>query len=467
MTRINLEVRILGLFVLLASALFGQASVQFQGSVPTGTLSAEPLALTLEAAIQRGLQTNLGLLTRDTTSRTVLAERTRALSALLPQVTGTLGETVQQTNLQTLGISFKFPPIPGFSGIPSIVGPFSYTAAQAIVSAKVFDWSARKNLSSARANEESARLSVQDARDLVAQGVTNAYLQIIADASRVDSIQAQVNTAQAIYNRAVDQKKAGTSPGIDVLRAQVELKTQQQRLLAQQNLFDKDKLSLARAIGLPPGQVFNLADTVPFAPLNGLTQDEALRTALAQRPDYQSAKKLVEGANEALKSAHAQWYPTLDLNGYYGDAGTTLNNSHGIFSLTGGVNFNIFNGGRIRSDEEQAKATLKQRSDELADLGGQIDFQVRAAFLDIRTAADQVAVAQDNLELANQTLLQARDRFAAGVADTIEVVQAQESVAAANDSVISALFAHNVAKAGLARALGQAEQGIKRFIAVK
>jgi outer membrane protein TolC len=464
---INQDVRFLGLSVLFAFVVSGQESVQFQGSVPSGVLSPTPIALTLDGAIQRGLQTNLGLLTRDTTSLTVRAQRTRALSVLMPQVTGSLGETVEQSNLQTIGFTFKFPPIPGFAGIPTIVGPFSYTAAQANVSAKVFDWSARKNLSSARANEESARLSVQDARDLVVQGVTNAYLQIIADASRVDSIQAQVNTAQAIYNRAVDQKKAGTSPGIDVLRAQVEFKTQQQRLLAQQNLYDKDKLSLARAIGLPPGQAFTISDSVPFAPLGALTQDEALRTALAQRPDYQSAKKLVEGAKEAVKAAQAQWYPTVDLNGFYGDAGTTLNNSHGVFTLTGAVNFNIFNGGRIRSDEEQARATLKQRSDELADLGGQIDFQVRAAFLDIRTAADLVAVARDNVDLANQTLLQARDRFTAGVADTIEVVQAQESVAAANDSVISALFAHNVAKAGLSRALGMAEQGIKRFVPVK
>jgi outer membrane protein TolC len=219
------------------------------------------------------------VLSRDTTSRSVRAERIRALSGLLPQVTGTFGETEEQLNLQTIG--FKFPPIPGFGGIPTIVGPFSYTAAQVNVSAKVFDWSARKNLNSAKANEEASRLSVQDSRDLVVQGVTNAYVQIIADASRVSSIEAQVNTAHAIYDRAVDQKKAGTSPGIDVLRALVELKTQQQRLLAQQNQFDKDKLMLARAIGLPPGQTFNLADRVPFAPLSGLTQDEALRTALA------------------------------------------------------------------------------------------------------------------------------------------------------------------------------------------
>jgi outer membrane protein TolC len=456
-----------GLGLLFGSALVAQQSSEFQGSVPTGRASGTPLALKLDDAVRRGLETNLGLLVRDTTSQTVRAERIRALSALLPQVNGTLTQNAEQLNLATFGFTFSFPPIPGFQGTPTIVGPFSYTAAQANVSARVFDWNARKNFSSAKANEEAARLSVQDARDLVVEAVANAYFEIIADASRVASIQAQVKTAEAIYSRAVDQKRAGTSPGIDVLRAEVELKTQQQRLLAQQNQFDKDKLALARLIGLPAGQIFNVADSVPFAPLGGLTQEEALRAALAERPDYQSAKKLVEGAQEALKAARAEWYPTVNLDGYYGVAGTTLTNSHGVFVVTGALDFNIFNGGRIRSDVEQAKAVLKRRSDELADLGGQIDFQVRAAFLDIRTAADQVAVAKSNLDLANQTLQQARDRFAAGVADTIEVVQAQESVATANDSVISALYAHNVAKAALARALGLAEQGIKRFIEVK
>jgi len=435
--------------------------------VPQGTASATPLALKLDDAIKRGLQANLGLLTRTNSSDTVRAERVRALSVLLPQVTGMAGETVSQINLKTFGFSFSFPPIPGFHGFPTIVGPFNYITAQADVSAKVFDWNARKNYSAAKSNEEASRLSVQDARDLVVQAVVSGYLQIITSASRVAAIQAQVNTAQAIYDRAVDQKQAGTSPAIDVLRAQVELKTQQQRLLAQQNQLDKDKLTLARVIGLAPGQVFDVADSVPFAPLAGISRDDALRMALAQRPDYQSAKKLAQGAEEAVQAARAEWYPTVDLDGFYGDTGPTPGNSHGVFTVTGSLKFNIFNGGRIRSDVEQARATLKQRNDELADLGGEIDFQVRAAFLDIQSAADQVAVAQSNLVLANETLTQARDRFAAGVADTIEVVQAQESVASANDSLISALYAHNIAKTGLARALGLAEQGIQKFIEVK
>ena len=224
----------------------------------------------------------MGLLDRETASQTARAERIRALSALLPQVTGTIGETVEQLNLKTLGFgsAWQFPDSAGF---PRSWAHSPIPTAQANVSAPVFDWSARKNLSSARANEEASKLSIQDARDLVVQAVANAYLLIIADSSRVDSIRAQVNTAEALYNRAVDQKKAGVSPAIDVLRAQVELKTQQQRLLVEQNQFAKDKLTLGRVIGLPPGQTFYIADSTPFTPYSGLTQDQALRTALAQR----------------------------------------------------------------------------------------------------------------------------------------------------------------------------------------
>jgi outer membrane protein TolC len=446
------------------SGLLGQQNNPFQGSVPTGVASPTPFALSLDDAIQRGLKYNLGLLESQTASQTARAERIQALAALLPQVTGSLAETDEQLNLRTLG--FNVPPNP-YLTIRPIVGPFAYTAAQANVSAKILDWSARRNLQSARTNEEAARLSIQGSRDLVVQAVANGYLQIIADASRVESIQAQVDTDQALYKRAVDQKMAGTAAGIDVLRSQVQLKTEQQILVAQQNQLAKDKLALGRIIGLPPAQVFNLADTAPFSPLGGITQEDALHTALAQRPDYQSSKKLVQAAEEAVAAARAEWYPTVDLNAYYGDAGPTLTNSHGVFSVAGALNFNIFTGGRIRADIEKASAELKQRSDELADQGAQIDVEVRNAFLDLQSAADQVTVARDNLVLANQTLDQARDRFSAGVTDNIEVVQAQGSVAMANDNLISALYEHNLAKVSLARAMGMTEQGVKNFVEVK
>ena len=220
-------------------------------------------------------------------------------------------------------------------------------------------------------------------------------------------------------------------------------------------------------IGLPPGQDFNIAEAVPFSPLTSITQDQAVRTALEQRSDYQSSQAQVRAAEEAVSAARGQRYPTGSITADYGDIGTTLASSHGTFTFVAAAKFNIFDSGRISADVIQARAALKQRQDELADLGAQIDYQVRTAFLDIRTAADQVAVAESNLDLANQTLVQARDRFSAGVTDTIEVVQAQESVATANDSLIAALYGHNLAKVALARALGGAEQGIQRVMEVK
>jgi outer membrane protein TolC len=453
-----------GVGLLFVSGLLGQQNNPYQGSVPEGTVSPTPLELTLEDAIQHGLKFNLGLIESQTASQTARADRIQALSALLPQVTGTASENKEQLNLRTLG--FNFAPNP-YLTIPPIVGPFSYVNLQANVSARVLDFNARRNLKSARANEQASQLSVANARDLVVQAVANTYLLVIADASRVNAIKAQVDTDQAIYNRTMDQHTAGTAAGIDVLRANVQLKTEQQALLAQQNQFNKDKLALGRVIGLPPAQVFEIAETIPFSPLSGITQEDALRLALEQRSDYKSAAKLVEAAQQTLAAARAEWYPTADISGYYGADGPTFDNSHGVFLVTGAVNFNIFTGGRIHADIERARAALTQRSDELADLRAQIEVEMRDAFFDLQSAADQVAVARDNLVLANETLEQSQDRFTSGVTDTIEVVQAQGSVATANDNLISALYAHNLAKVSLARALGLAERGVKKFIEVK
>ena len=445
-----------------ASTLFAQ-QISFQGSVAKGSASSTPLSLTLRDAIDRGLQSNLGLLLSGQASETARGERIKSLSALLPQVSGEVSENVQQLDLKTRGINFQ---IPGAS-IPAVVGPFQYTDARAYASFSAFDYSLRKSHRAAQESERAAQLSLKDARDLVVQSVANAYLLVIAGSSRAQALRAQVQTDQAIYDRTADQKRAGTTAAIDVLRAQVELQQEQQQLIAQDNQVAKDKLALGRVIGLPPGQQFTIADTEPYSPLAAMTADEALRTAYDQRADFQSAKASVRAAETSVSAARGERYPNLGVAADYGDVGTTLNNSHGSFTFQAFAKFNIFDGGRIGGDIIQARAALKQRQDELADLSGQIDYQVRAALLDIQSAADQVTVARSNLDLANQALTQAQDRFASGVTDTIEVVQAQGSVAVANDNLIAALYAHNVSKVELARALGSTEQQVQKFMEVK
>lgn len=437
---------------------FGQSD--FLGSVPQGTASSTPLSLTLGDAITRGLRANLGLLVSQQSNNQSRAQRLRSLSALLPQIKGDIYETVLQENLAALG----FTNFPGSSiNFPSIIGPFAYSTAEAQANVPLVNWSNIQNYRASRERTKAAELSVKDARDLVVLAVGNAYLRIVSAAAQVASTQAQVNTDQTLFNRAKDQKLAGISPGIDVLRAQVQLQSQQQALVVEKNQFEKDKLSLARVIGLPIGQQFDVADPTPSLPLEAINLDEALTKAYANRSDYKAAQSQVRAAELSVKGAKAERYPTLGAQGYYGDQGLSFSRSHGVFQAAVSLNFNIFDGGRIKSDIQQQQVELNNSRNRLENLKGQIDFDVRNALLDLKASNEQVSVAKSNADLANQTLTQAQDRFSAGVADNLEVVQAQQSVASASQNLIGALYQNNVAKVELARALGIAEQGIRAY----
>jgi outer membrane protein TolC len=440
-----------------------QLQPDYQGSVPQGTVSPTPLALSFGQAIDRGLKANLGFLTSEQASRQVRAQRARALSALLPKVTGQIGVTEQQINLQALGFNVQLPPNLGFS-IPTIAGPYSYQEARANVSMALFDYSALSNFRASREELKASALSVNNARDLVVQAVGNAYLQIIADSARITAAEAQIDSDNAVLTNATRRHDAGTAIGIDVLRAQVELKQRQQQLVSVTNQFKKDKLTLGRVIGLPPGQDFSVSDPSSALPLEGVSLKEALDKAYEHRADFRAAKSRVAAAQFTLRSAKAERYPTVTANGYYGDQGLRMfTNSHGVFAITGSVQFNIFDGGRIKADILQNDAELRNRRNELENLRGEIDFEVRSSLLDLKSANDQVDVAKGNMQLAAETLKQSRDRFTAGVTNTVEVVQAQQAVADANENLISAQFQYNLAKVELARSLGLAEEGIRTF----
>ena len=331
----------------------------------------------------------------------------------------------------------------------------------------VYDRTSLKNLKSASESQKAAELTAEDARNLVVQAVSNAYLAVITDSARVDAIQAELATAQALYDRASDQKRAGTVAGIDVLRADVQRQTEQQRLLAQKNQVEKDKLTLARTIGLPAGQQFGVTDTLPFTPLaNSL--DDLLKQAFDHRADFRAAQANVRAAEFAIDAARSEHYwPSVVVQADYGDIGQTLANSHGTYSVLAGVRVPIYAGGRARSDIEQAEAVLRDKKNMVEDLRGRIDYEVRNALLDLQSAADQVAVSKNNVDLATETLMQARDRFAAGVTDNIEAVQAQQLLAAANENYIGSLNAHNGAKIALATALGVAEEGVPQYLNLK
>ena len=432
--------------------------LSYNGSVPAGQASATPLSLTLRDAIQRGLKYNLGILTNRDAVDVSSAERRRTLSTLLPNLSVGATQDSSQIDLVAFGLN-----VPGF---PAVVGPFGYQNVRAFAQQTIYDRPSLRNLKSAAESLKAAKLSAEDARNLVVQAVSNAYLAIITDSARVQAIQAELDTAQALFDRATDQRRAGTVPGIDVLRAEVELRTEQQRMVAQKNLVEKDKLSLARAIGLPTGQQFSVSDALPFAPLQ-IALDDLLKQAYDHRADYRAAEANVRAAEFALQSAHSEHWPEIVVQADYGDIGKTFANSHGSYDVVAGVRVPVYAGGRTRTDIDQAEAVLRNRKNAVEDLRGRIDYEVRSAVLDLQSAADQVSVAERNADLANQTLIQARDRFSAGVTDNIEVVQAQQLLASANDNYISSLNAHNAAKIALATALGVAEEGVPQYLNLK
>jgi len=433
----------------------------FVSSVPEAKATPGVLQISFKDAMDRALRSNLGLLLAGDNSLATRGAKWQELSHLLPNVSAAATQGAQQIDLAALGFRFNFP------GIPMVVGPLGFFDARASASAPLFDWHYLQRERGARANESAARYKYDDARELVVLSAGNQYLLTIAAAARVDAAQAQVEAAQALYNRARDQQIAGLVPAIDALRAQVELQTRQQQLIVARNNYAKQKLALARTIGLATGQEFNLTDRAPYEPLTPMSVEEALRRAYVSRADYQAALLQVESAERFRSAATAEHFPSLEFAGNYGAAGINIGNSHGVFEVGATLAIPIFAGGRAHADALEAEASLRQTRQQLENLRAQIDYDVRSALLDLAAAAEQVEVARSSLDLASQTLDQARDRFTAGVADNLEVVQAQESVASANENYISSLYTHNVAKVLLARAIGFAEQGVKLYLESK
>jgi outer membrane protein TolC len=442
---------------LLAVAQTSPGAPNF-GSVPSGTASRDVLHLTLRDAVDMAVRYNLGEIESGENARIARGQRLRALSALLPQVSANASENVEQFSKATFGITFP--------GIPSVLGPFSYSTAQANASVTLFSFESIQRFRAARSAEEAAQLTYNDTLDVITLIVGNAYLQVIQEGSRIIAEEAQVRDAQALYNQAADQLRAGTSPKIDVTRSSVQLHTEQYNLSIARNNLAIAKLNLSRAIGLPLGQVFDLVDELPYSNINPPTVEDALDSAYKARSDLRAAESSVKSAQQELSATRAERYPVLAATGDYGVQGPNPGHLHGAFTFQGGVTVPIFTGGHIKGDITQAEAALLQRKAEAENLRGQIDYDVRTAFLNLQAAKEQVEVARQNVELANENLSRSQERFRAGVTDSVEVVQAEQSLASANDQNISSLYSHNLAKLQLARALGVARTTYSQYLAM-
>ncbi|HVO80453.1 MAG TPA: TolC family protein [Terriglobales bacterium] len=445
--------------VSLTVLVMAQSSSPILGSVPSGPAGNEVLKLTLRDAINMALHYNLGQIESGENVRATRGQRLQALSLLLPQVGAGVSENVEQISLSTIGL--KVP------GIPRVVGPFSFSMAEASASQTLFSFESIQRFRAARSAEEAARMSYKDTLDVITLVVGNSYLKVIEAASRIEAAEAQVRNAQAVYDQAVEDLQAGTSPKIDVTRSAVQLHTEQYNLSVARNDFAIAKLDLSRAIGLPLGQKFELAESIPYADVEPPNIEDALKTAYGTRSDFRAAREAIVTAQRELSAIRGERYPVVAVNGDYGVQGPAFGHSHGVFGFAAGVSVPIFTGGRIKGEETTAEATLRQRKAEAENLRGQIDYDVRTADLNLQAAKEQVAVAKQNVDLANENLDRSKERFSAGVTDSVEVVQAEQSLASANDQYIVSLYAHNLAKLELARALGVARTNYSQYLTVR
>jgi outer membrane protein TolC len=418
----------------------------FQGSVASGEVSPQPIDLSLDEAIQRGLKTNLGIILSGTQTATMRGERMSQLQSLLPSVDASGKETVTQVDLPAEGLR-----IPGF---PTILGPFGFTDMRASLSWSLVNVNSLRNYLAARHNFAAAELSARDARELVVLTVGNAYLLALADETQVSSVEAQVATAKVSLDQAIANHQAGTAPLLDELRARVDYQSLEQQLIVARNALEKDKLELARTIGLPLAQSFNLSDKAPYAAFDQLDVDAAIRQGHANRKDLAAMVEQTSAAEEQRKAATADRLPTLTFNGDYGDIGVTLDHSHGTGDAAGTLSVPLFKEFGLRGEAQVAQAQLDTARAQLSDRNAQVDADIRDALLDIASAEKQVEVARSSVELASEALSEAQQRYANGVSDNLAVSQAEQSVAQANDQYVASLYRHNVAKLSLARALG-------------
>jgi len=424
----------------------------------TSSTAAQPFSgkLSLKEAIDRALAHNLGAVGMANALRQARGQERVSRSALMPNLNGNIRENYFTQDLQVLGI--KIP------GIPAVVGPINYFDVRATLTQNVVDLTSINNHRSTEFNVKASEQAVKDARDIIVLAAGGAYLQVIAARARVDSAKAQLETAKSLYQQTSERRQAGVAAQIEVNRSLVQQQTQQQRLATLENDLARQKINLARLTGLPANDNYQITDFIGYSAPPALSVEDAVKQALDSRPDLKSAESQVHAAERTRAAARAERLPSLAVSADVGEIGRRFTQAEHTYTVVGSIKIPIWQGGRAAGDIAQADANLDQRRAEADDLKGRIESDIRNAFLDLNAAASQLELARNNQQLASETLRLSREKFEAGVTDSLEVTQAVEATASAELDAITALFAHNLAKLSLARALGGAEQRLPDFL---
>jgi len=443
------------LLVTLVIVLFTAVSAAAQQTPGAAKITTgQPATLSYEQAVKLAIDNNLATLRAEERRNEARGQQEQARAPLLPNVSGVAYQANLTMNLVALG--FQPGTFPGIS--KTFLGPFKNFDARLFLRQSVFDLSAIRNYQAGKAGVRVAELNEALAREEVASRTGLFYLEALRADRAVVAAQANVDLAQALLKLAQDQRNAGVATGVDVIRAQTRLAEQQTGLAQAQTDSEQARLNLQRLIGLPLGSALTLTDPLRFVEDPLPSVDTAVAQAAHDRREIQVAEEENRVSQLEFQSARAEHLPSLEVLGDYGSSGITP----GSFDLPTRrvavqLNVPIFNGGLTQGRVTSAASRQRQTELELANVRGQVEEDVRLALTTLRTAAVQVRAADESVTLAQRELEMARDRFRAGVADNLEVITAQTTLANARVSQVTALAQHNAARLNLAAALGRAE----------
>jgi outer membrane protein TolC len=425
-------------------------------SMAAASQEPAPYRLTLQDAIQKALQANLSVLAAGSRVEEAEGTRMRRLSAaLLPRVNAQAYANYQNHDLQAQGLSFP--------GLPKVVGPLSNYDFRVYAQQNIVDLQSYRGFKASERALDAGKMDYRDARDLIVRAVAALYLNAQSAAARADSAQSRVTDSSTLYKLAKDKHDAGTATGVDVLRAQVQLANDRQALLIANNQLKQSLMELARNLGMSPATPLELAEPLNYQALQHPEIETLAPAALLARADYLSLASQRQGLIEQQRASHARSYPKLSINGNFGEIGRSIGSVASTGLLQGQIDFTLFD--RDRNGEAQEIASrVKRIDDQIADLRRGIEEDLREALLNMDSATEQVAVAREGLELARRELELAQDRFQSGTTSNVEVVTAQDELARAEENFILAVSSHVDAKFALARAMGDTEKNILEFM---
>ncbi len=438
--------------------------MQRAGGVTVERAVPGALPLSIGEAIERGLAHNLQIKLQVQNQKLVHGQVLTVKNNLLPSMTAVAKTSTQEINLAAMGFKGDQLAGLGYTGVFNPIVKVDVTSAQLNLNQQLFNVPAYYMYRAAQKADEVASWSMLNERGTVALNVGSQYLLAVADAAQIENARALLKSDEVALRQAQASRDAGVGINLDVLRARVQLQTQQQTLINNENIFAKDKIALNRLIGLPAEQELTLTDTTPYSEFAELPLEQAMALAFERRKDLRSLQAQEELADRTVKAVKYERLPSLAFDGYYGVLGETTGLYHGVFTAAGKLSFPIFEEGQLRGEREVAQAQVMGLKQQITSLKVTIEQQIRSSMLDVDAANDLVKVARSNVDLATQQLQDTMDRYAAGVDDNLPVVQAQATLAAAQSRLVETMYQYNQSKLTLARNTGVVETQYKTYL---